>query len=99
MQLINSSVYDKQTEARQKAIEKTKQEKLLKREELEKKKLYSYLHAKTGSLLPSAESSHEVWVEGIQFRVAKGGRKLIRITGKFPHQLNMVLPIRHTQSI
>lgn len=90
MQLINPSVYDQQVEARSKAMEETRKEKLRRKAEAEKKRFYSYLQLRNGSAAirtsgstPSSDSSsYEVSVDGLTFRVAKGGRKLIRTSGK-----------------
>ncbi|KAL7275133.1 hypothetical protein RUND412_001952 [Rhizina undulata] len=92
MQLINSSVYDAQ--ARTKAIEQTRQEKLKKREEREKLKLKRFFQR---SQQPSSyggahrpNDAHQVEIGGITYRVAAGGSKLVKVPDD--HKLAMVTP-------
>lgn len=88
LQLINSAVYEKQSQQRAKAIEATRKLKLRQRDERERLKLSKHLH-RLGDLKgvpatnPSAAvSNHEISVHGIQFRVVKNGSKLVKVSGK-----------------
>ena len=75
-QLINSSIYDKEVQARTKAIAKTREEKLLRKEAREKQKFNRYLQDSHGL------STHEIEVGGERFRVTAGGSKLVRLSGE-----------------
>lgn len=74
MQLINTSVYDKQMKARNEAMAKTVEEKLKRREAKEQLKINRYLQEKS--------SNHEVVIGGERYQVAANGSKLIRISGE-----------------
>ncbi|KAK4697622.1 hypothetical protein P7C71_g498, partial [Lecanoromycetidae sp. Uapishka_2] len=84
MQLINTSVYDKETQARNKAIEETRKQKSLKRDQREKQKIERHLsslrsHTSYGA---TAASVHEISINGLRFHVIDGGSKLARIRGE-----------------
>lgn len=90
MQLINTSIYDKDTQSRVQAIQETRNLKARQRDEREKFKINKHLqrfaprlNQVTGSSLvsDSATIAHEVSVNGIQFRVTNGGSKLVRVSG------------------
>lgn len=85
MQLINTNVYQEQTEARNKAIEQTRQQRLQQKENRERSRLLNHLRqngsASAISTDSSASPSFEIVVDGIRFAVAKNGSKLVKIPG------------------
>jgi hypothetical protein len=87
LQLINSAVYEKDSQSRTKAIEETRKAKLRQRNEREKAKLANFFShqamadAAAFANLPGNSGKYEVEVEGIRFRVAKDGSKLIKLPG------------------
>jgi hypothetical protein len=76
MQLINSSVYDKEVQARTKAMAKTLDDKLQRREAHEKLKLNRFLQDSQD------HSNREVEIGGERYRVTAGGSKLVRLSGE-----------------
>lgn len=72
MQLINTAVYEKQTQARAKAIAKTAEDKRRRREEHEKAKINRFVHSQ----------GHEIDIGGELFQVSAGGSKLVRVSGE-----------------
>ncbi|PWY71099.1 CCCH zinc finger protein [Aspergillus sclerotioniger CBS 115572] len=92
MQLINTSIYDKEAQARTKAIEESRQAKAHKRARVEQARVLNYAQGvgrtySAGFAAPqvstTAEPSAEfqVFVNDIPFRVSRGGSKLIRVSG------------------
>ena len=89
-QLINSSVFDRETQTRKKAIEDTQRQKALQRDQREKFKIDRHLrvlatHAGRSSATPSAtaiQTLHKISINGLEFHVDRGGSKLSRILGK-----------------
>ncbi|KAK0632554.1 hypothetical protein B0T14DRAFT_504528 [Immersiella caudata] len=86
LQLINSSVYEKESQARTRAIEQTRRQKRTMRDERERTKLVSHLHrmANNGGMAPPGQSSadkYEIAIQGIRFVVAKNGSKLVKVPG------------------
>ena len=84
MQLINSSIYDKETLSRNKAIEETRKQKSLRRDQREKQKIQRHLntlsvHTNQNKATPTA---HELLINGLRFHVLDGGSKLARIRGE-----------------
>ena len=82
MQLINSSVYDKEIQARNKAIEETRRLKALQKDQREKQKIERHLNALTSRAGQATNVVHEVSINGLKFHVADGGSKLVRIRGE-----------------
>ncbi|KAI2917047.1 hypothetical protein CBS147320_9408 [Aspergillus niger] len=90
MQLINTSIYDKETQARTKAMEESRQAKAQKRAQVEQARVLNYAQGvgrvhPTGFAAPqvsTADSSaeYQVFVNDIPFRVSRGGGKLIRVS-------------------
>ena len=83
LQLINSSVFEKESQNRSSAIEETLRQKQQSRDAREKARLASHA-AKVGRLqaaAPSSTSSYEIMVEGIRFFVSRGGDKLVKAPG------------------
>jgi hypothetical protein len=87
LQLINSAVYEKESQNRTKAIEETRQQKLRQRDQLEKAKLLHFVTGEargetaTGTNSAGPSARYEVNVNGIRFVVAKNGSKLIKLPG------------------
>lgn len=86
LQLINSSVYEKESQARAKAMAESSQQKTRMKDEREKAKLSAFLRtppAGVAAAKPSNGSgSYELTVEGIRFLVAKDGSKLVKAPGR-----------------
>lgn len=94
MQLINTSIYDKEVQARTKAIAETEKTKREKRAKAEEAKVMRYAQ---GVSLPSAQnsvtnqpSSYQIYIHDAPFQVVRGGSKLIRqSSARFrPYSLN-----------
>lgn len=75
MQLINTSVYDKQMKARNEAMAKTVEEKLKRRQAKEQLKINRYLQTAGKS------SNREIVIGGERYQVVANGSKLVRISG------------------
>ncbi len=90
MQLINSSVFDKETQIRNKAIDQTRRQRTLQRDERERYKINKHLrglipHASRSSAISTATVPpiiREIQVDGLRFHVMDGGSKLARIRGE-----------------
>ena len=87
MQLINSSVYDKETQTRNKAMEETRRQKAFRKDQREKQKIERHLNILTPRV-GQATNAHEVSINGLRFQVADGGSKLVRIRGENHDQTN-----------
>ena len=91
MQLISSSVYDKETNLRQQAIDKTRQEKALRRNRREMVKIGKHLERIADNAAPIAVQHaargttplYEVNINGLKFQVLEGGSKLLRDIGPY----------------
>jgi len=83
LQLINSSVYEKETQARTRAMEETRRQKQAMRDERERSKLLDFLNhtAPSPANQHASARSYEVTVQGIRFVVAKNGSKLVKAPG------------------
>ncbi|KAL2024167.1 hypothetical protein VTK56DRAFT_9323 [Thermocarpiscus australiensis] len=87
LQLINSSVYKKDSEARTAAVEQTRQQKLALKNKQERAKLISHLNrmANSGGFglanQQAAGHKYEIAVQGVRFVVAKNGSKLVKVPG------------------
>lgn len=87
LQLINTSVFEKESQNRAKAMEETRKLKLKQRDEREKSKFNKHLQRANGSSQGSYGSSdsagnYVVNVNDIRFRVAKNGSKLVKVPGE-----------------
>ncbi|KAK8225982.1 CCCH zinc finger protein [Phyllosticta capitalensis] len=90
MQLINPAIYDKVSQQRAKDMEQTAEQRRQQRSLRERAKLNKHFQASAMPVTtnagihtpnPSAASqSYEIDVEGVRFRVADGGSKLIRVS-------------------
>ncbi|KAK3952075.1 hypothetical protein QBC32DRAFT_342469 [Pseudoneurospora amorphoporcata] len=79
-QIINSSIYQKEAQARTRAIEQTLRQKQQQRDDLERTKLISHLH-RAGNRSAAVPNQYELTVQGIRFAVTKNGSKLVKIPG------------------
>lgn len=88
LQLINTSIYEKDAQSRAQAMEETRKQKLKQRDDREKAKLHKHIQrlgsGNTGiagqSTRPAA--NYEIDVQGVRFRVTKNGSKLARVSGE-----------------
>ncbi|KAL5357280.1 hypothetical protein BJX96DRAFT_144193 [Aspergillus floccosus] len=85
MQLINSAIYDKEAQARAKAMEESRKAKALKRTQIEQDKVLRYAQGVGHQYRPSAtvepSADYQVFLNDIPFRVSREGSKLIRVSG------------------
>ncbi|KAL1965805.1 hypothetical protein VTN77DRAFT_5126 [Rasamsonia byssochlamydoides] len=86
IQLINSAIYNKEAQARAKAIAETQRLKAERRAKAEEAKVMRYVHG-NGRQLPAQaavtaqrQTPYQILVNDIPFQVARGGSKLIRIS-------------------
>jgi hypothetical protein len=91
MQLINSAIYDKEAQARAKAIEQTRKAKAEKKTRIEQAKVLRYAQgfgrpsvASQVSATTQPHGEYQVYLNDIPFRIAKGGSKLVRVSGGNP---------------
>jgi hypothetical protein len=86
MQLINSAVYDKEKQARAKAMEETRKFKEQRRAEREQTKVLRYAQAAGAraavSTTAQPAAAHQILVNDIPFKISHGGSKLVRISSK-----------------
>lgn len=87
LQLINTSVFEKDVQARASAIEQTQRQKRLQKEQMEKARVMNFLQHNASSVPPVASNpttaaagapKYEVTVDGIRFQITKRGSKLVR---------------------
>lgn len=86
MQLINSNVFEKDSQTRTQAIEQTQRQQQMQRDHSEKSRIMSHVNRvapASSTSNPSAAPSYEIVVDGIRFHVTKQGSKLIRAPGEF----------------
>ncbi|TVY45144.1 Zinc finger CCCH domain-containing protein [Lachnellula subtilissima] len=93
LQLINTNIFEKDSQIRAKAMEETRRQKLMQRDLREKSKFSKHLqrlaNSNYGAIGPQSHSAtapanYEINVQGIQFRVAKNGSKLVKVPGERP---------------
>ncbi|SPQ19288.1 e368e1f3-e6bd-4d5f-864a-6c1405a9d708 [Thermothielavioides terrestris] len=88
LQLINSNVYKRDAPVRTAAMEQARRQKLALRDKQERAKLISHLNHMVNSggfgsaNQQAAADKYEIAVQGVRFRVAKNGSKLIRVPGE-----------------
>jgi len=94
LQLINTSVFEKESLSRAKALEESRKQMLKRRNEKEKTKLQNYLRRAaenpTSSLTPlsaKAPGNHVVVIDGIRFSVVNHGSKLVKVPGEDPYTI------------
>ncbi|KAL3478973.1 hypothetical protein BJX99DRAFT_223331 [Aspergillus californicus] len=84
MQLINSSVYDKEAQKRVKALEETRKAKTQRKAQVEQAKVLQF--AQGASSVPQVSATgepsgeYQIFLNDIAFRVSRGGGKLIRVS-------------------
>ncbi|OKL58404.1 hypothetical protein UA08_06094 [Talaromyces atroroseus] len=87
MQLINSSIYDKEAQARTRAIAETEKTKREKRAQAEEAKVMRYAqgvrsaptsHIPGRDAVTNQPSSYQIYIHDAPFQVVRGGSKLIR---------------------
>jgi hypothetical protein len=85
-QLINTSVFEKESQNRTKAIEETRKQKAMERDAREKTKFNRHIQRIAGNVAhpvsPHIPSSYELTVQGVKFQVQKDGSKLVKVSGK-----------------
>ena len=86
LQLINSSVYQKDAQARTLAMEQSRRQKRALRDRQERAKLISHLNRMAnsggfGQANQQTPTKYEIVVEGVRFTVAKNGSKLVKVPG------------------
>lgn len=97
MQLINSAIYDKEAQARAKAMEESRKAKAQKKAQIEQAKVLNYAQgvgrqfppptvAAAPSLPTAAPQSarYQLFFNDIPFGIARGGSKLIRMSSATP---------------
>lgn len=77
LQLINTNIYEQESQSRAKAMEESRKQKLLQRDAREKTKFNKHLQH-----LAVNAANYEINVQGIQFRVANNGSKLVKVPGE-----------------
>ncbi|PLB37165.1 CCCH zinc finger protein [Aspergillus candidus] len=98
MQLINSAIYDKEAQARTKAMEETRQAKSRKKAHAEQTKVLRYAQgfgrqhpasaaAPQMSTTAGPSAEYQVYFNDMPFRVSRGGSKLIRVSDD-PNKIN-----------
>lgn len=87
-QLIASSVFDKETQLRKLALDETRRQKVLQRDQWEKSTLEKHLRgldaaaaaqSSTASSYDATSTIHRININGLSFEVVNGGSKLSRI--------------------
>lgn len=101
MQLINSSIYEKETQQRNKGIEETRKQKMIRRDQREKRKIQRHLQTlhppRIGAT--SASIAHEMTIQGLRFHVLDGGSKLARIRRKIIDSSRIKLDLLNLEEI
>ena len=85
MQLINTSIYDKEKQLRKKAMNETIRKKALADEHREKARIAKHLqsiNSYPGKPTSTELGNYEILINGVRFRVMNGGSKLSRILGR-----------------
>lgn len=104
MQLINSSIFDKETQLRSKAMDETRRQKALQRSQMEKQKIAKHLRTlnypryQVSSAQHSGTASpvYRILINGLSFYVMDGGSKLQRTRSKdFEASSWLALPHLH----
>jgi putative component of toxin-antitoxin plasmid stabilization module len=88
LQLINTSIYEKDNQIRAKAMEETRKQKMKRRDEREKAKLHKHIqrvavgHDGDIGLSTQPAANYEIDVQGVRFRVTRDGSKLAKVSGE-----------------
>lgn len=89
LQLINSSVYEKESQNRAAAIEQTLRQKQLQKNLAERNRVSNYLNRTSTAVDPASSNNssnstqYELVVDGIRFHVIRQGSKLVRVPGTY----------------
>ncbi|PHH74112.1 hypothetical protein CDD80_3313 [Ophiocordyceps camponoti-rufipedis] len=75
-QLINAEIYHRDAQNRSKAIEESRRRKVNHQKSREKKRFNDFLRSQTSGI---SGSVNEIVIEGMRFRVADGGKKLLKV--------------------
>ncbi|PFH60191.1 hypothetical protein XA68_11320 [Ophiocordyceps unilateralis] len=75
-QLINADIYHRDAQNRSKAMEESRRRKIRQQKSREKKRFNDFLRRQTADV---SESINEIIIEGMRFRVADGGKKLLKV--------------------
>lgn len=89
-QLINSSVYEKDAKARTLAIEQTRLQSRIARDQRERSKLSGHFKRVADTRgSTNAQGPYEITLDGVRFLVTKNGSKLVKAPGEphFPHYM------------
>lgn len=78
-QLINTSIYDKEIQQRHKAIEETRRQKVINRDQREQQKIQQHIQA---NVPRAANGIYQITINGIHFSVINDGTKLERTRGR-----------------
>ena len=82
VQLINNNILEQETQARSKAMAETRKQRALMKDQQEIQKIQKFLQSGgANSSRASMSAPHEINIDGLRFRVLKGGSKLARIRG------------------
>lgn len=85
MQLISSTIYDKDTENRNKAMRESRRQNAFQAQHIEKAKIQRHLqalnHGQPSDSSSVAPAAHKVYINGLSFIVENGGSKLLRVLG------------------
>jgi hypothetical protein len=90
LQLINPTIFEKQSQQRTKAMEETRKLKLKQRDERERLKFNKHLQRVGNTSTTEAggiaslniTSQYEISLQGVRFRVVKNGSKLMKVPGE-----------------
>ena len=85
-QLINTNIFDKETQARSKAMAETRRQKAMARDRMEKQKIQSFLRS-TDTRSGNSAPVHELTIDGLQYHIMNGGSKLARVRGESGHDV------------
>jgi hypothetical protein len=99
LQLINANVYEKEVQNRAKAIEQTRKQKQDDKRRKEKARFNAFLTRQQGAAPTNSNtdaSRDQIVVEGIQFRVTDGGKKLVKVTGTLDYPCKLFYGIAYT---
>jgi len=95
MQLISSTIYDKDTETRDKAIRESKRQSAFHAQHIEKAKIQRHLqtlnHGQPSDFSSVAPLAHKVYINGLSFIVKNGGSKLLRVRGTISSMIFFLL--------
>jgi hypothetical protein len=88
LQLINSAIYEKESQNRARSIQESREQKMKQKDDREKARFIKHVqraNENSGSVRSTEiATNHEVVVQGIRFRVTKGGSKLMKVPGEDP---------------